>query len=1465
MKKTIILSLLLAVILPTVHADDVLAGFNGPTWDTYRESITQGSGSEGNPYLITTPGQLAQLAYEVNNGSSKEGVCYKVAADISLNKRVEGERVQWVPIGFDKDHAFKGTLTNPDGHTITDMMISVSSSATIQNYGLIGCLVDGTVDGIELQGADLRLNSVGGSYSAGLLCGYMGGYVRHCQVEGHIEAAGISGTPKIGGLVGQSWAFYYQGETTGELSSSIAKTHITLQGNNTTGAVEAGGVAGHIYGPVVDCHALVEMDAKNLAVTSETSSQPWTCLGGLVGRSTGVKGSIVQVKYCSASGDVIADKESYTRIGGLIGSNENTDALHMSYCCTTVSVKGGRTLGGVIGCCYAYNTVGASVGTWLKCCASSSYVDGRDARQAGGFFGFFYDKSAISQGASVTDGSWAHCNYFLGTMTRPTSSNYYGVVFGRSSNLKSPAQLGYLHYHHWMCDLQTNGMGYDLAQTDALGGTLPNGDGYGCFGVVWGEGGATLSTPERAAQVLDNIDMCYTDCYKLCDLLFYITNDRKTLYRATDVSVDFSIDDIRNSTTGERECVFTVPDTVKCVRVEDKHLYPLDPGEVVVTVKWNGLERKVHLDITYGKEWDGSSSLRFDNVFYSEDNTPDPNLADYSADGSAEKPYLIHSPSQFNGLLRSSKYNKADVHVKLANDLFFNTHLLQQDGTPREDARLWEPFDFKAQLDGNGKTIYGLRVKTAALAEGATCGIFNNLYGSVRNLGIVDSDVTVEGASYYGTSTGLLCGTLREGAEVSNCLFHGRVCADNFCGGIAGKCDTGNTSLTDCFANVHITWPADGTHPSGAGGVCYDAPATLQRCLSTGRVEEFIWVYGVSGNNDADNACYFDRQMLAGAKNSSYIVQEAARTTEELVDGNLMADFDTWQHDENRYPMLKSFADTPYGKLLSMPVRFDGTDKAGDVNYIFEFPIEDVTWSALHGNAYLDVINDCGAASITERTDDEVEVLVAQAENVQSQCSRAMRTLPLNIRTGLTSFRFKDPVAQSAAFAAFNKEQPLDVLTLRELVEATKEDFAVFNDAAAGLKYFPELRYFTTVTALEEGMISGLGQLSELQLPKKLQTIEENAFAGCASLQEITLPATFTTLAKGGLYASGIRNLSVSQKHATMQSIDGALYQTDNDGRLHLVVYPPGRGEADAVISAPLDFIDDFAFYKVPNLSSVYIDNCLPEGNLVIPTGNDPIVHADADDMMHIYVNDGSYDSGGSILFPEYADDPYWGWYLDEDHLHIYYPLNMTSAGWATLYIGFPTQLPEGFSAYVVSSSDDVSHEATLKNIGRVVPATTPVIIKNSAGLASGVYPLMRWTGAVPDVPKYDNRFVGSYIGQEGKWGVKVNQETSITGSVLTLGRNSQGVVGFYKFNGEEIPPYRAYLTYNTVIDGANSYFTFVIDDTPDTPLSIFHDPFLLWQASEAQSIIYDITGRVLQGQPTRRGIYISNGKKIVK
>ena len=916
-----------------------------------------------------------------------------------------------------------------------------------------------------------------------------------------------------------------------------------------------------------------------------------------------------------------------------------------------------------------------------------------------------------------------------------------------------------------------------------------------------------------------------------------------------------------------------------CVKVDGKHIYPLDPGEVVVTINWNGLQRKVHLDITYGIEWTGGTNVTPDQNYVTViDPTTEIAKVESYSDGSAEKPWLIHNAEQFYGILRHKDFNKEGVHFRLANDIFFNNHLLQEDGTPRSNAKAWTPFDFKGVLDGNGKTIYGLYVKhEGGLEQGKSLGIFNNFYGTVKNLAIVDSYVGTTRASYIDSSTGLLCGVLKEGASVSNCLFHGEVSSDTYCGGIAGKCDTENTSITNCFASVHVTWPEGATHPIYAGGMCYDTPATMAYCFSTGRVEEFTWGYGIC--ESSRTTCYFDKQMQAGAKNGTYIVQEEGRTTAAIVAGNLMKDSDAWQQDSERYPMLKTFADTPYGKLLAMPVLFDTPDngqedKAGDVTYIFEFPTDDVVWSALHNDTYIDVINDCGAASLVKETGDNIEMLIAQAENVKSQCTRAMRTLPLNLRTGLTSFRFKDPVAQTAAQAAFDNEDPKNILTLRELTTATKEDFTTFNEKAQEAQYFPEFRYFTTITELEEGMISNLSKLSELQLPKKLQTIKTEAFTGCASLADITLPATFTTLEVGGLYGSGIKNLLVNPKHPSMESIAGALYQTDTEGHLHLVAYPPGRGEADATISAKLQWIDDNAFYKIPGLQNVYIDNCLPEGNLVL-AADFPIVHEDESDLMHVYINDGSYNLEGGVdqhlLYDQYKEDVLWGDYYDEDHLHLYYPLNVTGAGWATLYIGFPAQLPEGVNAYIASESDaEVGHIVTLKNIGRIVPATTPVVIK----AAEGLYPLYKYDGIAPTIPKYKNRFNGSWIGQKDngkeRWGIAVNQETSITGGVLTLGHNRDGDVGFFKFKGSHLPPYRSYLPANIIKEesSAKPFCLFSIEDDIDE--SLFEDiptavqPARQHATESDRTTYYDVTGRRLPSKPTRRGIYIVNGKKHV-
>ena len=1447
MKKYILMSLLLALVMTKANADTV-AGFNGPTWYDYRKNITEGGGSEGNPYLIKTPGQLAMMAYRVNiEGETSNH--YQIAADIDLNKRIDGERVLWVPIGLNESKAFSGTLTNPDGHVITGMMMDVNSTATTKYFGLFGYL-KGTVDGICLTGASEIKLSDNGDYNAGLLCGYVdgGSYVRNCNVEDcFITGTNLNGTIYIGGLEGYNFQVSGNGSEDGRTYSCVVKTTISLQGNGSS-TVVAGGVIGSSYGKVLDCHAVVNMNATNFS-TSENSY-----LGGIMGE---VRNSAV--KYCSASGDISAAQGMQAVTGGAFGflnTNPGTfTTINLDYCVTTVAISGGHTLGGLIGYCY----VRASLAVDFTSNFSSSYIDASNATYAGGFIGDMEYKKENTGRDDFWLAQAGDVNGFIGTMKRPASSKYYGVILGHTSNVPDanlsviPANQSSFYYNGRMCDYQIVGNGKTIEKAVAYGGQIPDGDGYGTYGIAYGNG-ASLQNPAPAALynevTVDRLEMCNTDNYKLCALIFYITNDKKTLYKATDVTVDFSIEDIKNSTTGERVCQFTVPDNVTCVKVVDKHLYPLDPGEVIVTVKWNGLQRKVHLDITYGKDWEGDSNDDYDHS-YNSDGTA------YS-DGSEEKPYLIHTADQLDGLLNSTKYNKAGVHIRLANDIFFNTHLLQEDGTPRSDARKWDPIDFKAHLDGNGKTIYGLYVNKQTTAVDQGFGLFANLYGTVKDLAVVDSHVEVGIEDMFsGFTAGLICGRMKEGSSVSNCLVHGNVLAVNDRGGICGEAET-NSSITDCFACAHVSWtnwPDERWRPDRGAGIVFDAKGTLERCFSVGRVENYTSCEGVANTNSVTD-CYFDAQMM----DNPSVERSYALLTKDILSRQLYAGKDKWQQNDERYPMLKTFAGTPYGKMLAMPVLFADGDRAGNINYIFEYPTENVTWSALHGDTYIDVINDCGAASLVAATNDDVEMLIAQSNNTESMCTRAMRTLPLNLRSGLTSFQFKDPVAQTAAEAAFDTEEPIGTLTLRELVEATKNDFAVFNSNANGLKWFPEFRYFTATTTLEEEMLSGLDQLSELQLPKKLETIGTNAFNGCTSLTEITLPATFTTLNEGGLYGSGIKNVLVNPKHETMESIDGALFQTDNNGNLHLVVYPPGRGEADATISTHFEYIDDYAFYKIPELKNIYIDNCLPNGNLVLSVGDNPIIHENANDKMHIFVNDGSYDSR---LFSQYINDFYWGGdYYDVDHLHIYYPLNMTSAGWATLYIGFPTQLPEGFNAYVVKEMDEDAHQATLKNIGRVIPGTFPVVIKNADtdNLKPGVYPLTRWDGALPDVAKYDNRLVGTFIGQENKWGIETNQETSITGSVLTLGRNSEGKVGFYKYNGTKVPPYRAYLPYNTVGEGAKGY-SFVIDDSIDDVPTGMQLPATNVQQS---TTFYDIMGRPLQGKPSKRGVYINNGHKVV-
>ena len=1409
-------------------------GFDGETWldhvnedDIFNPNF--GNGSEGNPWKILSAEGLAFLSQKVKEGNTYEGVYFEIAKDINL--ATNGIERIWVPIGLDTEHAFKGTIKNGSDaqgnpYVISGMTIRANGTGTTKNFGLFGVL-QGTVEGLVIKNAKITVNT-DDDFTIGTLCGKFGtseigkrlGSVSRCTVEGTTITTSSSSSPAIGGLIGTVNEFT-------ELTSNLARTTI-----NATGPVNAGGVFGEVYvnQAITDCHAVLNMTVKN-----ETASE--TAAGGITGYCYGYHTTNTELVACSASGDIAVNGSGSAVIGGITGHARNLQKL--SYCTTSVSLSGAHTMGGLIG---FYEDMSTASSAGIFQCFCSSFVDAKKATYAGGMFGHlkFWKPYYNSNYWVGSMGVGQPYSTFAGTMTKPENTDSkYGIIVGYVEGDEAPDSFGYFKYDRQMCNLQLNGMGWnserwgtgDYRLVDPFDSPKPQDGVYAYYQEAW---------MGNLVQHLGGKESFYTANMKVACAPLIITNDYKYYFNAYDVTIDFLVEKFVNQTTGEELATYQLSSPMpSCLELSDKKAKLLDPGEALVIVNCRGAQRKVHLDITYGTPWDGNSE----------------NYNFIAGDGSAKSPYVIQRPGQllrvaYGANATNSAYNKEGVHYILANDLFINKHLLQEDEEPRSDAvKTWKAYNWKAVLHGNGKTIYGLYDTESR--NGAR-GLFAKVSGTIEDLAVVDAYVeAAEDADSI--SAGIICGELLENGSIARCLTHGVVKSNGYAGGVCGYAESSNTHITDCFVAVHVGWPGEPLNYIGAG-IVGPTPEELSRCISISKVENYGDVYGITRDDSGATDCYFDRQMMA-ADNSS----KGSTFTKDLVVGTILNNNSGWTALSGYYPMLKQFAHTPYGELLSLPISFyhesdSKYDRAGSVNQIFEFPTENVRWWAHNGDAYLDVINECGAASPNGRTGDNVEFLIVEPTNSKSECTKPLRVTVVNVDTDKAGIMFKDPEAEKACLIAFDNNSD-NLVTLREAFGATDEQFQTFNENAANVESFIELRYFAGVTNLKEGMLSGLTKLKETAFPNTLTTISTNALNGCSSLESVELPYLFNDLEEGGFYGSGIKNILVNEKSATCTSINGVLYQNDSheDGKVMLMAYPPGRGEESATLSAPLTTILSNAIYKIPNLKNVYIDNCLPDGEMA-ELEEDGIIHEDPNDIMHIYVNDGSF---RSLLFEDYCNNDMWSDpYLEEDHLDIYYPLNITSAGWATLYIDFPTQLPEGFSAYILSEIDSVNYTLTMKNIGRVIPARTAVVIKGTQGL----YPLYRYAGSVPEIPKYNNQFSPSFIGEDGKWGVPVNQETSEVGSILTLGRNAAGTVGFYKFNGEWIPPYRAYLTYNIVKEAplqAAPAFRIIFDETTGVQ-EVFNNRV------STENVYYTLDGRKLQGKPTKRGLYIFNGKKIV-
>lgn len=158
-------------------------------------------------FTISTPAQLAGLAYLVNTCHTFSGKTILLTNDIDLAEHL------WVPIGRNSRNAqsvaiFGGTFDG-GGHVIRNLNISMKAYSYAQ--GSTTCLVGffgysfGVIENVTLaEDCAVRVTATGSQYlNVGSICGVLGGnYIANCHNRAYIEARSLFDDIFAAGILG---------------------------------------------------------------------------------------------------------------------------------------------------------------------------------------------------------------------------------------------------------------------------------------------------------------------------------------------------------------------------------------------------------------------------------------------------------------------------------------------------------------------------------------------------------------------------------------------------------------------------------------------------------------------------------------------------------------------------------------------------------------------------------------------------------------------------------------------------------------------------------------------------------------------------------------------------------------------------------------------------------------------------------------------------------------------------------------------------------------------------------------------------------------------------------------------------------------------------------------------------------------------------------------------------------------
>jgi len=306
-----------------------------------------GSGTEADPYLISSLDHLILLADKVNSDKNYTGkygntLVTSVYAGkyFAIDKDIDMQNYRFEPIGYDIVQRFAGHLDGR-GHKISGLNVNVAANSMYA--GLFGlCDTTSVIKNIVLESP-----SVTARYATGSLVGWTFGSIENITVTDPTINGDGAGN---GGVVGIA-------------TGSVKNCNVT--GGQITGSLFVGGVAGEVHGGMSDCSAdgttvlaigdgapvggvvgnLLDADGKNLSFSGTVS------YGHLAYDVTQIMGGVAGlVQGVTLSGAVSAGRvvgySSTSLVGGVVG--RLSGVLEDSYSSGVVHCYS-RMTGGIVG------------------------------------------------------------------------------------------------------------------------------------------------------------------------------------------------------------------------------------------------------------------------------------------------------------------------------------------------------------------------------------------------------------------------------------------------------------------------------------------------------------------------------------------------------------------------------------------------------------------------------------------------------------------------------------------------------------------------------------------------------------------------------------------------------------------------------------------------------------------------------------------------------------------------------------------------------------------------------------------------------------------------------------------------------------------------------------------------------------------------------------------------------------